>query len=96
MTTELGSRPGAPTVAGFVRRLAASPCCAALVGEEHLERALASRAPIIFVLRGNGQSVAGIHDAPSVSVIVDRLETEYNAARERLAADSNGWSRTRQ
>lgn len=73
MTTELGSRPGAPTVAGFVRRLAASPCCAALVGEEHLERALASRAPIIFVLRGNGlrlgPTIERIHAAGKLGAV---------------------------
>jgi nitronate monooxygenase len=44
---------------------------------------------------GSGQSVAGIHDAPAVSIIVDRLEAEYNAARARLAADTEGWSGTR-
>ena len=44
---------------------------------------------------GSGQSVAGIHDAPPVSTIVDRLEAEYNAARERLAAESSGWSAAR-
>lgn len=55
MSTELGTRPVAPpTVAGFVRRLADAPCCAAIVGDEHLDGALRSRAPIIFVLRGNG------------------------------------------
>ena len=33
---------------------------------------------------GAGQSCGPIHDVPSVSVLVDRLETEYRAARARL------------
>jgi nitronate monooxygenase len=42
---------------------------------------------------GSGQSVAAIHDVPPVSVLVDRLEAEYNAAREQLQKDTRGWSR---
>jgi len=42
---------------------------------------------------GSGQSVAAIHDVPPVSVLVDRLEAEYNAAREQLQKDTGGWSR---
>ena len=33
---------------------------------------------------GSGQSVAGIHDVPPVSELVDRLETEYVAAKKQL------------
>ncbi|HMN45989.1 MAG TPA: nitronate monooxygenase family protein [Povalibacter sp.] len=42
---------------------------------------------------GSGQSVAGIHDVPPVSELVDRLEAEYVAAREQLQRDASGWSR---
>jgi glycerol uptake operon antiterminator len=38
----------------FLARLEASRCCAAIVSDEQLELALASRTPIVFVLRGNG------------------------------------------
>jgi nitronate monooxygenase len=37
---------------------------------------------------GAGQSAGPIHDVSPVSVIVDRLEAEYRAARERIAAGS--------
>lgn len=33
---------------------------------------------------GAGQSCGPVHDVPKVSELVDRLEAEYNAARERL------------
>jgi len=42
---------------------------------------------------GSGQSVAGIHDVPTVSDLVDRLEAEYHAARDKLDGDASGWSR---
>ncbi|MEN3112469.1 NAD(P)H-dependent flavin oxidoreductase [Uliginosibacterium paludis] len=35
---------------------------------------------------GAGQGVGNIHDAPPVATIVDRLEQEYRAAREKLSA----------
>ena len=42
---------------------------------------------------GSGQSVAGIHDIPPVSDLVDRLESEYTAACARVQRDASGWSR---
>lgn len=42
---------------------------------------------------GSGQSVAAIHDVPPVSELVDRLEAEYNAARDRMQREASGWSR---
>jgi glycerol uptake operon antiterminator len=39
---------------GFLSRLAEARCCAAIVSEAQLGRSLASRTPIVFVLRGNG------------------------------------------
>jgi nitronate monooxygenase len=45
---------------------------------------------------GSGQSVAGIHDVPPVSELVDRLEAEYQAAVARLQRDAAGWSASRQ
>jgi len=43
-----------PDAAAFVDRIAAAPCCAAVTAEDQLEAALASRASVVFVLRGNG------------------------------------------
>ena len=45
---------------------------------------------------GSGQSVAGIHDIPPVSELVNRLEAEYSAAASRLERDSRGWFGLRQ
>jgi glycerol uptake operon antiterminator len=38
----------------FIERVRADPCCAAITAEEDLDAALSSKAPVIFVLRGNG------------------------------------------
>jgi len=46
-----------PDAADFIARVAADPCCAAIIGEESLDEALASRAPVIFMLRGNGLTI---------------------------------------
>lgn len=43
-----------PSATEFIACLAEAPCCAAIVADRHLEVAIASRAPILFVLRGNG------------------------------------------
>jgi glycerol uptake operon antiterminator len=57
--------PTRPTA--FVDRLAMSPCCAAIVDGAQLDTALASQAPIVFILRGNGLEltpiVERIHEA---------------------------------
>lgn len=44
----------APSPAEFVARLAEAPCCAAIVADRHVDAAIASRAPILFILRGDG------------------------------------------
>lgn len=43
-----------PAVDRLVARLHDDPCCAAIVAENQLAGALASRAPMVFLLRGNG------------------------------------------
>jgi glycerol uptake operon antiterminator len=65
-----------PDAAAFVDRIAASRCCAAITAEGQLDDALASRAPVVFMLRGNGlhigRLVKRIHDADKlVAVHVD-------------------------
>jgi glycerol uptake operon antiterminator len=41
----------------FLARLAASPCCAAITSDAHLEAALASAVSALFILRGDGLEV---------------------------------------
>jgi nitronate monooxygenase len=41
---------------------------------------------------GSGQGVADIHEIMSVAALVDRLETEYHAARARLHKDAHGFA----
>jgi glycerol uptake operon antiterminator len=57
----------APSPAEFVACLADAPCCAAIVSDRFLEPAINSRAPIVFVLRGNGldlgPTINRVHDA---------------------------------
>ena len=58
---------------GFLARLERSRCCAAIVSGEQLEVALASRTPIVFVLRGNGltlgPSIRRIHAAGKLAAV---------------------------
>lgn len=75
------------SVAEFVARLRARPCCAAVVGVPFLDRALASASPIIFVLRGDGlelrHTISRIHEAGKLAVIhLDLVDG--------LAADAQG------
>jgi glycerol uptake operon antiterminator len=49
-----------PDAAAFVDRIAASPCCAAITADDQLEEALASRAQVVFILRGNGLHLGGV------------------------------------
>jgi glycerol uptake operon antiterminator len=75
----IGARPRpshryrAPTPAQFIARLAGAPCCAAIVADRHLDAAIASRAPILFILRGNGLElgpvVRRIHEAGKLVAI---------------------------
>ena len=66
-------------------RLADAPCCAAIVDGGRLEAALASRAPAIFVLRGNGLELADmirrVHDHGKLIAVhldlVDGLKADH-------------------
>jgi glycerol uptake operon antiterminator len=57
MTTTAAPRP-----ASFVERLEGAPCCAAIVSPDQLETALASRVPVVFILRGNGLELSSVVD----------------------------------
>jgi glycerol uptake operon antiterminator len=79
-----------PDAEEFIARVAAHPCCAAITAEENIGAAIASRAPVVFVLRGNGlmlgQVVRRIHDAGKlVAVHVDLV------AGLRADRSSVGW-----
>ena len=46
-----------PDAAAFIARIAADRRCAAITADEQVDEALQSRAPVIFLLRGNGLHV---------------------------------------
>lgn len=82
----------------FLARLEQSRCCAAIVSDEQLELALASRTPIVFVLRGNGlalgPSVRRIHAAGKLAAVhldlVDGVRADPRGVTwlARLGADA--------
>ena len=73
------------TAGTFVARLAEAPCCAAIVDKARLEAAMASRAPAIFVLRGNGLDLSDmirrVHDGGKLIAVhldlVDGLKADH-------------------
>ena len=62
-----------PDAEVFIERVAADPCCAAITGDEGLGAALDSRAPVVFILRGNGLALAPlirrIHAASKLAAV---------------------------
>ena len=65
-----------PDPRAFIARIAAEPCCAAITAGTSVDAALSSRAPVLFILRGNGLSltplVRRIHEAGKlVAVHID-------------------------
>jgi glycerol uptake operon antiterminator len=67
-----------PDAATFIGRIAANPCCAAITADDRLDEALASRAPVVFILRGNGltlgPTVRRTHEAGKlVAVHIDLI-----------------------
>lgn len=65
-----------PDPATFIARVAAGPCCAAITDDTRVDVALASRTPVVFILRGNGLLIAPLvrrfHDAGKlVAVHID-------------------------
>lgn len=82
-----------PDAATFIARIAASPCCAAVTLPEHIEPALASGTPVVFVLRGNGLTLAPlirrIHDAGKLAAVHIDLVAGLRADRSSI-----GWLAT--
>jgi glycerol uptake operon antiterminator len=65
-----------PDADAFIARVGEAPCCAAITAEEHLDAALESAAPVIFLLRGNGLTLSHLvrrvhHAGKLVAVHVD-------------------------
>lgn len=86
-TRSLTPTSATPRAAGFVARLAPTPVCAAIVDGAHLERALTSRAPIIFLLRGDG-----LRMAPTIDRIhaAGKLVAVHLDLIDGIAADVRG------
>lgn len=85
---DAGPRAGIrASVDAFVRRLASFPCCAALVDERHLDAALGSHAPVVFILRGNGLRLA-----PTIERIhrAGKLAAVHIDLVDGVAADARG------
>ena len=78
-----------PDAAAFVDRIAAAPCCAAITVEDQLDGALASRAPVVFVLRGNGlqigRLVQRVHAADKLAAVHIDLVGGLRADRASVA-----------
>lgn len=85
-------------VADFVARLRDRPCCAAVVAEPFLERALSSASPIVVILRGDGlalrEAIDRIHAAGKLAAVhldlVDGLEADTHGVSwlARCGADA--------
>jgi glycerol uptake operon antiterminator len=65
-----------PDANAFIARVTTAPCCAAVTAEEHLDAALESPSPVIFLLRGNGLTLSHLvrrvhHAGKLVAVHVD-------------------------
>jgi glycerol uptake operon antiterminator len=78
-----------PDAAAFIARVAAEPCCAAITAEEHLDAALESRTPVVFILRGNGLTlshvVRRIHHAGKLVAVHADLVSGLKADRASVA-----------
>lgn len=78
-----------PEAATFISRIAAEPCCAAITAPQHIEPALASRTPVIFILRGNGLTLAPlvrrIHGAGKLVAVHIDLVGGIRADRSSVA-----------
>jgi glycerol uptake operon antiterminator len=78
-----------PDAATFIARIAAEPCCAAITAPAHVESAVASRTPVVFILRGNGLTLAPvvrqIHDAGKLVAVHIDLVGGLRADRSSVA-----------
>jgi glycerol uptake operon antiterminator len=102
MTVRTAEHPartsGDRSVAGLAARLRDHPCCAAVVEESTLDRALESASPLVIILRGDGLAlrdpIERIHVAGKLAAIhldlVDGLEADVHGVSwlARCGADA--------
>jgi glycerol uptake operon antiterminator len=78
-----------PDAATFVDRIAQSPCCAAITADEQVDGALRSRAPVVFLLRGNGLQIGHVvkrvHEAGKLIAVHVDLVGGLRADRASVA-----------
>jgi glycerol uptake operon antiterminator len=80
------SPPDAPT---FISCIASVRCCAAITGPDQVEPALTSGSPVVFLLRGNGLTLAPLvrrmHDAGKLVAVHIDLVSGLRADRSSVA-----------
>lgn len=78
-----------PDAATFISRIASGRCCAAITGPEQIEPALASASPVVFLLRGNGLTLAPLvrrmHDAGKLVAVHIDLVSGLHGDRSSVA-----------
>jgi glycerol uptake operon antiterminator len=78
-----------PHAEALISRIAAEPCCAAITAEENLGPAIASRSPVVFILRANGLTlghvVRRIHAANKLVAVHVDLVAGLRADRASIA-----------
>lgn len=78
-----------PDAATFISRIASVRCCAAITGPDQVEPALASGSPVVFLLRGNGLTLAPLvrrmHDAGKLVAVHIDLVSGLRADRSSVA-----------
>jgi glycerol uptake operon antiterminator len=78
-----------PEAATFISRIAADPCCAAVTAPDQIDAALGSRTPVVFLLRGNGLTLAPLvrrfHDAGKLVAVHIDLVGGLRADRSSIA-----------
>jgi glycerol uptake operon antiterminator len=85
----LGVVHQAATVEEFVARITRARCCAAITVDQKLDAAIASRAEVLFILRGNGLDLAPavhrIHEAGKLVAVHLDLIAGLRADRAGVA-----------
>jgi glycerol uptake operon antiterminator len=78
-----------PDAATLISCIASVRCCAAITGPDQVEPALASGSPVVFLLRGNGLTLAPLvrrmHDAGKLVAVHIDLVSGLRADRSSVA-----------
>jgi glycerol uptake operon antiterminator len=85
----LGITRGKVTASEFLARIGRARCCAAITVDQKLDAAIASRAEVLFILRGNGLDLASavqrVHDADKLVAVHLDLIAGLRADRTGVA-----------